>query len=1016
MEGFVKVNLSMLYREKLISFVLGVLLFGRLAGAQTSATITVQNSIAGTTPEAIGYNLGHFMENSNAADWWRYNGFAAARAFISVSDIEPSDDIAPVGDGVNSSASFFARRAALRANAANSGVALDPQYVNWSNFASNYQNSLGSNNRFKIGVAFPQLRAQGVEILANITASPSRFPINSDTDWANKWELWQHYYAQAFYLASNYDVRRYGMFNEPNAWSPAITATEWLQRLSICTDAIQSAVADVNARYGRTLSAQVFAPNTANGSTKYLEWGQPAVVNRHVKLDGTVDSSWFNLHLYNYQKYSMYTNDTGSSSGYIEDIVSLRNYIAGDMGAETPFGIALTEFNVRTGANYDTVVETLNSPSDYTALGANSVALTQNAAKQLYFFKFAQTERTGGTYPVAKNGTHYADNSTSGVNHYGGATKGAEVARLFNKAARGGRNRYAFTSNAGTEVWPLVTFDAATNTYFVFVSNKSLNNLSLTLNVSALAVPEGNRAVVEEVSGSYSGAVSGVTAVASGALALTVPARSVQLISIPLTAQSLSTVEASGDTVLGDGTGKSLPGGAATRLLARADGQVDGRRVSLIQFSTAGIDPSSVQRVLLTLNAGTMTQNATAQAHVYGLRNDSWSEDTVTWSTLTTALKQNVTSGNTIAKNIVANPGTETQVLGQLVTTSSTATQKMVDVTEFVKAQTDGVASFLIVQDHRWDVAIPELTTGDTQPDGIAIDSRESVNKPKLTILSNFVAAAPIINTQPTSRTVTVGQPTTFSVAATGTGTLTYQWAFNGNAIAGATGTSYTIASVQTVNAGSYTVTVTNASGSVTSNSAVLTVNQPPTAVASATPLSGTAPLTVNFTGSNSTDPENGVLKYAWDFGNGSTATTANATTTYSAAGSYTAKLTVTDAAGASSTASVGISVAAPVQSVYVKAMTIALNTTSKGTAATVTITVWDNKQAPRPGATVTGSWSGLTSGNTSGTTNQQGVVSFTSARTKTRGTFTYTVKGISATGYTYVPSSNTATTISITW
>lgn len=1015
--SFDKVNaFTMTFAGKVLSLGVSLLVFGGVAAAQASATITVQNAVAGTTPEAIGYNLGHFMESSNAADWWRYNGFKGARAFISVSDIEPSDDISPTGDGVNSSASFFARRAALRANAANPGTALDPQYVNWSYFANNYQNSLGSNNRFKIGFAFPQLRAQGVEILANITASPSRFPLSGDTDWANKWELWQHFYAQAFYLSSNYDVRRFGMFNEPNAWTPSITAADWLRRLSVCSDAIQSAVADVNARYGKTLNAQIFAPNTANGSTKYLEWGQPAVLNRHLRLDGTVDPNWLNLHIYNYQKYSMYTNDTGSSSGYIEDIVSLQSYVAGDMAGETPFSRALTEFNVRTGANYDTVIETLDSPSDFTALGANSVALTQNAAKQLYYFKFAQTERTGGTYPVAKNGTHYADNTTSGVNNYGSATKGAEVARLFNKAARGGRNRFSFTSNAGTEVWPLVTFDAATNTYFVFLSNKSQNNLALTLNVSALGVPSGNRAVVEEVSASYSGGVSGVVSVSNGIVALTVPARSVQLVSIPCTAQSMSTVDASADAVLGDGTGKSLPGGTATRLLARADGQVDGRRVSLIKFSTAGIDPNTVQRVLLTLNAGTISQNVTAQAHIYGLQSDSWSEDTVTWSTLTSALKQNVTSGNTIAKNIVANPGTETQILGQLVTTASAGSQKMADVTDFVKSQTDGAASFLIVQDHRWNVAIPALTNGDTQPDGVAVDSKESANKPKLTILSNLSATAPTINSQPTSRTVTVGQPTTFTVSAAGTDPLSYQWAFNGNAIAGAMGANYTISSVQVVNAGFYTVTVTNSYGGVTSDAAVLTVNQPPTAVASATPVSGTAPLTVNFTGSNSTDPENGALTYSWNFGNGSTASVANATATYSSAGTYTATLTVRDAAGASSTASVVISVAAATQSVFVKAMTIALNTTSKGTTATVTITVWDNKQAPRPSATVTGSWTGLTSGNTSGTTNQQGVVTFTSARTKTRGTFTYTVKGISATGYTYSPSNNSATTVSISW
>jgi hypothetical protein len=90
-------------------------------------------------------------------------------------------------------------------------------------------------------------------------------------------------------------------------------------------------------------------------------------------------------------------------------------------------------------------------------------------------------------------------------------------------------------------------------------------------------------------------------------------------------------------------------------------------------------------------------------------------------------------------------------------------------------------------------------------------------------------AAAPTITTQPQSQTVNAGSSVTFNVVATGNPSPTYQWAKGGTAITGATGSSYTISSTTTADAGNYTVTVSNSSGSVLSATATLTVNTPVT-------------------------------------------------------------------------------------------------------------------------------------------------------------------------------------------
>jgi Ig-like domain-containing protein len=81
------------------------------------------------------------------------------------------------------------------------------------------------------------------------------------------------------------------------------------------------------------------------------------------------------------------------------------------------------------------------------------------------------------------------------------------------------------------------------------------------------------------------------------------------------------------------------------------------------------------------------------------------------------------------------------------------------------------------------------------------------------------------IVSQPTERFTSVGGSATFSVTAGGPAPYSYQWNFNGNPIAGATGSSYTVSNAQTADAGAYTVTVTSGAHSVTSQAANLMVN-----------------------------------------------------------------------------------------------------------------------------------------------------------------------------------------------
>jgi pectate lyase len=90
----------------------------------------------------------------------------------------------------------------------------------------------------------------------------------------------------------------------------------------------------------------------------------------------------------------------------------------------------------------------------------------------------------------------------------------------------------------------------------------------------------------------------------------------------------------------------------------------------------------------------------------------------------------------------------------------------------------------------------------------------------------NAAPVGPTITTQPSAQSVTAGQSATFTVVATGSGTLTFQWTKGGANIAGANSATYAIASTTTADIGTYSVVVANSVSSVTSTSVSLAVGR----------------------------------------------------------------------------------------------------------------------------------------------------------------------------------------------
>uniref|UniRef100_UPI0040577F1D endo-1,4-beta-xylanase n=1 Tax=Candidatus Electronema sp. TaxID=2698783 RepID=UPI0040577F1D len=194
------------------------------------------------------------------------------------------------------------------------------------------------------------------------------------------------------------------------------------------------------------------------------------------------------------------------------------------------------------------------------------------------------------------------------------------------------------------------------------------------------------------------------------------------------------------------------------------------------------------------------------------------------------------------------------------------------------------------------------------------------------------------------------------------------------------------------------------------------TVNQPPTAVLKAHPTSGNAPLTVSFDGSDSFDSDGTIAEHSWFFGDGGYGAGESATRIYKTAGTYPVSLTVKDNTGNVDSEAAVITVGPDLTKV-ITVQDISISTVKSGdsTAAQVTVLILNASGQPVSGVRVYGTWSnGLVSGNVSGLTDVNGLVTLTSSYTTKKGAITFTVNNLLKTGFLYDGCQNQKTSASV--
>jgi len=191
-------------------------------------------------------------------------------------------------------------------------------------------------------------------------------------------------------------------------------------------------------------------------------------------------------------------------------------------------------------------------------------------------------------------------------------------------------------------------------------------------------------------------------------------------------------------------------------------------------------------------------------------------------SVTSSAATLTVTGSTGAAPTITTQPANQTVTVGQTATFAVVATSTGSLTYQWSK-NAAAIAGATAAS-----YTTPDTATGDNGASFTVVVSNAigSVTSSAATLtVTATTGSAPTITTQPANQTVTVGQTATFTVVATGTGTLTYRWSKNGSAIADATAPSYTTPNTAASDSGaSFTVVVSNAFGYLTSNAATLTV------------------------------------------------------------------------------------------------------------------------------------------------------------------------------------------------
>lgn len=572
----------------------------RLSGAAEEATVTVFDEKIGETVRYVGYNQGHFLPESNTADWLAYAGVNAVRFWAST-NVYVTDEDLDAGAGINDFAAFEQRRAALRKEPESR------RHLDWPAIHTRFQTLVyPGSNRYVLNPVLDELKKLEIAPIAQLHSG------RWGDSWQEHWVQWQRFYAVAYHLAQYAGVEMFMMFNEPDHPSAGgYPIGQYVLFLQIASDAIRAAVEDVNARYGQNLDARILAPVTAGSPLS--DWGRRPMASLRTGLNGEI---------LDHNLFDVFANHRYGPTWdhYAREIDGMKEMMRRDAPTGEVLPIMYTEWGRFTTRKWHAREETLDTPYVSRDIAAIYGAALEREVLGMITFKFSNTSRK--EYPEGMKSGHHWVREEDGFDTTS-ARRTAEVVRLFAKGFSGERTTLRAEVDGSSDLKAWASFDDRQNMFFIWCVNMSDDeNAAGTLDLSNLPLASETVAILEEVSATAFGEVRHIGRLPpEKSIPLALPPQATALVSFAGGALPHHRLEAAASRTV------SVPFSATDRssthaLEIRHDPEQRGaNQAVLLRFS---LPASGIERALLRVHSAGAGDGEPAVVQVHVVPDFSW--------------------------------------------------------------------------------------------------------------------------------------------------------------------------------------------------------------------------------------------------------------------------------------------------------------------------------------------------------------------------------------------------------